>query len=442
MITNKENVCLRFPDHMEIAVVKNPSYVFPPEDFYPLAPRISELDEIKAVLTDMDGTTTTTEELCIYSLEQMVRRASGKTDKLDWKGLDETWDYPNIIGNSTTNHVEYLLRTYKSLVKPDCLKKEFLLAAHWTLTKGMDPIRRREVEENLAICGLKEAVGDIEAGITEKSLLEKYTERLPNPGFNEQVAWGIDIYYQEYHQILKRLSEGESKSVKQQVFGTELSTKNLIAPMPGMPIFIPLIKGWLGPDVRLLLPELLGHISEDELELFGTREEIENRLVKLAENFVKHPASLALVTSSVFYEAKIVITELLRVMSEFIAGTPLPESKKSFILQQFSSYRHVYDAFVTATDSSEIRLKPHRDLYSIALRKIGLPPVDFDKVIGFEDSQSGTLAIRAAGVGCCIALPFEGTKNHKLEAAVDIPKWGIPEVLLGKGLYLKSFKKS
>jgi hypothetical protein len=322
------------------------------------------------------------------------------------------------------------------------MKEEFLLAAHWTLTRGMDLIRKKEVEENLAICGLKEAVRDIETGITEGGLLEKYTDRLPVSGFNEQVAWGIDIYYQEYHHILKRLSDGESKSVKKLVFGTELSTKNLIAPMPGIPVFIPLIKGWLGRDARLLLPDLLGHIPEDELTLFGTLKEMENRLVKLAENFAKRPASLALVTSSVFYEAKIVITELLRVMSEYIAGTQLPESKKSFILQQFSSYGNVYDAFVTATDSSEIRLKPHRDLYSIALRKIGLNPSDFNKVIGFEDSQSGTLAIRAAGVGCCIALPFEGTRNHKLEAAVDIPKWGIPEVLLSKGLYLKNFKHS
>jgi beta-phosphoglucomutase-like phosphatase (HAD superfamily) len=92
---------------------------------------------------------------------------------------------------------------------------------------------------------------------------------------------------------------------------------------------------------------------------------------------------------------------------------------------------------ITASDSSEIRLKPHRDLYSIALHRIGLGPEEFDQVIGFEDSESGTIAIRAAGVGCCVAVPFAETAGHDLSAASHIAKGGVPEAMLLEQLFLR-----
>ena len=53
----------------EFAVVANPAYIHPPYELYPLAPRITPpVARLAAVVCDMDGTTTTTEPLCLHSL--------------------------------------------------------------------------------------------------------------------------------------------------------------------------------------------------------------------------------------------------------------------------------------------------------------------------------------------------------------------------------------
>jgi beta-phosphoglucomutase-like phosphatase (HAD superfamily) len=106
------------------------------------------------------------------------------------------------------------------------------------------------------------------------------------------------------------------------------------------------------------------------------------------------------------------------------------------IQQRFSDPARFYDAFVTASDSSEIRLKPHRDLYSIALHTLGVPPERFHRVAGFEDSESGVIAIRAAGIPLCCALPFAMTAKHGFEAATWICPGGMPEVMVVRNFFL------
>ena len=100
-----------------------------------------------------------------------------------------------------------------------------------------------------------------------------------------------------------------------------------------------------------------------------------------------------------------------------IATWPLSDKTKNMLIQNFIHYHTVYNSFVTANDSHEIRLKPHRDLYSIALQHLHISDEDMNKVIGFEDSESGTIAIRAAGISCAIALPFAETAGHDLSAS-------------------------
>ena len=109
----------------------------------------------------------------------------------------------------------------------------------------------------------------------------------------------------------------------------------------------------------------------------------------------------------------------------------------SEIARHFRSPDDVYDAVITASDSSEIRLKPHRDLYSIALHAVGVAPVDFNKVVGFEDSESGTIAIRAAGVGLCVAVPFSDTAGHDFAAAAHVLPGGLPQAILQHNLFLQ-----
>ena len=140
----------------EFALVKNPRYIHPEYELYPLAPKIKKpLSNLTAAVMDMDGTTTTTELLCIHSLEFMVRKFSNRIDPKKWKGLDEVRDYPNIIGNSTTKHVEFLIKKYQNSFIRDEVIKSFLFAAAWSLSVGKDAKRKEEVQNNLIQAGCK-----------------------------------------------------------------------------------------------------------------------------------------------------------------------------------------------------------------------------------------------------------------------------------------------
>ena len=420
------------------AVVKNPAYVFPPEEYYPLASPLRKVNEIKAVLMDMDGTTTTTEVLCIHSLEQMVRRMSGRLKKEEWLGLDHELDFPNIIGNSTTRHIEYLLKTYENFLSDEHIEKAFWEAAWWTLNFGNDPNRRSEVVQNLKKFGLNAAVDKITSAKDPEDLRKQYAGKINSRGFVNRVNIGIDVYYEVYHRILSRLKEGEGVLVKREIMGESHKSGNIISPMPGIPVLIPLLKGWLGEEAGLFTGYLF-----DELESkTGQKTKdsdvsaFKQKLIELGKKFEKQPSKLGLVTSSIRYEADIVIHEVFGVIREFVTQSFLSTVRKELILEKLNDPSLVYDAFVTASDSSEIRLKPHRDLYSIALHQAGLLPEDFDKTIGFEDSQSGTVAIRAAGIGCCIAVPFAQTADHNLEAAVHVLPGGIPQALFEHNMFL------
>lgn len=439
MITTKETAIKTIQSHAgEFAEVKNPSYIYPPVEYYPLAAPLKKVSQLKAALMDMDGTTTTTEVLCIHSLEMMVRRMSGQLTQQQWEGVDHHLDLPYIIGNSTTRHVEYLLHKYGNMLSHECIAREFLLAAHWTLIHGMDQQRQAEVIQNLRKLNLNGVAAEIKGGIPSEELLRRYADKIPAPDFNTMVSLGIDIYYETYHRILALLKEGKAGQVRRQVFGHETSSENLISPMPGIPVLIPLIKGWLGEEAGLMADTLFADYEKATGKTLDSqrRQQLSQLLTRMGMQFEKQPLKLGLVTSSIFYEADIVIREVLAVMKKVIENSPLSPERKEMILKAYQDYHNVYDAFVTATDSSEIRLKPHRDLYSIALHKTGLMPVDFDKVIGFEDSQSGTVAIRAAGIGCCIAVPFAQTLSHDLSAATHILPGGVPEAIIDYELFV------
>jgi len=430
-------------DNRQYAVISNPSYVYPPEEYYPLAPALKYVDGLRGVLMDMDGTTTTTEELCIYSLEQMVRRMSGKNRQQEWTGLDRGSDYPYIIGNSTTKHVEYLVGKYDHIIDPVHASRAFLQAAAWTIQKGMDRKRREEVAQNLRKLDLHPLLEKINRQEITPENAQEYAHQLPALSFAHKVAVGIDIYYQVYHEILGRLKAGRNEEIKKEVFGGQPGNKNLIAPMPGIPILLPLLKGWLGASVSLVAQDLLDDYQQKRQRELSQEEKtaILRSLTNMAVWFEKHPAQVGLVTSSIHYEADIVIEEVFHVIRDYYQRSPLPGRKKAHLLNHLKDYRTFYDAFVTASDSSEIRLKPHRDLYSLALHQLGLAPEQFSQVIGFEDSQSGTIAIRAAGIGCCVAVPFAQTSAHDFEAAVHVVKGGIPQALIEHKLFVNQEEK-
>lgn len=423
----------------EFSYVANPSYLFPAYELYPLAakPKIP-LQRLVGVVTDMDGTTTTTETLCIHSLEMMVRRMTGKHTPAQWRGFIKR-DLPHIIGNSTTKHVEYLLSTYKKLLRPADIRKSFFYAALWTLAFGNDEARRQEVQDNVKAMGISIAVmerygkvlarGRTDAALERTALrcYRQFGERLPVTDFTTLVRIGIDVYYQCYHAILEQLRHGRGEALTHITNG-----KPLIAPMPGVGIFLALLKGWLGSEAGKLTPLLVEDLHSTSAQRAGYKE----RLQRLGVYFQKHPVRIAVVTSSIFYEGDIVLTEVFRMLHKGVADWPLSTKRRRYIREYFKDYRSTYDAVVSASDSSEIRLKPHRDLYSIALHRLGVTPKDFSSVLGFEDSEPGLLAIRAAGVGMSVAVPFAQTRGHDFSSASAVLSQGLPEAILERNVFL------
>jgi len=477
----------------EVALVRNPSYIYSPIEVYPLAPKVTApLPRLAGIVKDMDGTTTTTEPLCLHSLEWMVRQITGRKTPDVWPGLDHARDYPHIIGNSTTKHVEYLLLAYADAFDPSACLEAYLRAAAWTLSQGRDAGRRREVLANISALGLEGILSDAEfralaglagsgdaaagrsdlpagrpdspaglpdapASLPDAAAGANASERPPYdpaavdafagraapallPGFRVQtltdrVRAAVDIYYMRYHVILGDIADGRGAQRAAEVLGS--AGGRLIEPTPGVGPFLAAVKGWLGEDLGLFAEEMCAHVrarnpavGEDVLR--GAPE----RLAALGRYLSRHPIPVAVVTSSISYEAEIVLGEVFSILRRQIEGWPISRGKKDALLPRFASPHALYDAMITASDSSEIRLKPHRDLYSIALHTMGLTHDDLPYVAGFEDSESGVTAIRAAGVGLSVAVPFADTAGHDLSAAACILPGQIPEALVVRNCFL------
>jgi beta-phosphoglucomutase-like phosphatase (HAD superfamily) len=441
----------------EVALIKNPSYVYSPMEVYPLAPRTEgRIAKLLGVVKDMDGTTTTTEPLCLHSLEWMVRRITDRIpawssgERGSWAGLDKIKDYPHIIGNSTTKHVEYLVQTYQNEIVFDSFKRSYIEASLWTLVCGKDPGRRKEVLANISALGLDGLLEEptvqplLKSGsYDEKSfqevsrnLMGKYSERFILESLTDQTRASVDIYYMRYHSILMDISAGKGLERSQELL--KEPGKRLVESMPGVGIFIAMLKGWLADDADTFY-EILSHEILHRAKDWNANQLENNRkwLAAMGRYFKDNPVKISVVTSSIAYEADIVLTEVFSVIREQIKNWPVTPEKKDFLLKQFMSYKDLYDGFITASDSSEIRLKPHRDLYSIALHQMGIPNESFQYVAGFEDSESGTIAIRAAGIGLCIAVPFADTAGHNLSAATHVLHGQLPEFIMGNQCYLE-----
>jgi phosphoglycolate phosphatase-like HAD superfamily hydrolase len=452
-IEGAENAIARISKELgapDFTIVRNPSYVYRPFDVYIMAPAVkTPRKKLYAIVKDMDGTTTTTEELCVHSLEFMVGKISGREAGKGWKGLEQA-DHSHIVGNSTTKHIEYLINKYGKDIEPKAFRESYFRAVLWTLSAGKDPGRKEEILANLSNFGLSnlllqpDVTSFIKDGSFDEIRIEKIMDSIINlypampvlEAFEDQVRAAIDVYYQRYHEILAAIDQGTGEAICRTILPDAGS--HLIEPMPGVAYFLATVKGWLGEDLSLFGEELKELIRIKE-KANVTEEEIAegiSYLSSLGRYFEKNPLRVSIVTSSIAYEARIVLSEVFKVLYQEAESWPIKEERKKIILEHFSDYRKTYDAFITASDSSEIRLKPHPDLYSLALHRMGVSKANFDSVIGFEDSESGTRAIRTAGIGLCVALPFPFTEGHDLSAASHILDGGLPEAILKYSLFL------
>jgi hypothetical protein len=435
----------------EFAQVRNLEYVSSPHELYPLAPRVTPpLERIVAFAVDMDGTSTTTEPLALHALEYMVRRITGRMETAAWPGLDEKLDYPHVIGNSNFRHTEFLVARYRDQLDYAALRQAFIEAVCWTLANTADAQRLRDVSHNARACGLGELLSDrgfrelVQSGtVTADSaarLVAPFAQRF-GPAFRCDhsgvlVSAALDVYYARYHAILQRIERGEGERLSRELLGK--SGHHLVEPMPGYDVFLALIKGWLGDEAdrvfELLRGELLAHpqLGYTAAELDAHRP----RLARLAAYFQRQAAKLALVTASIRYEAEVVMPEVIRLAAQRVQDWPISAVRKGQIAAHLEDYRAVFDAFVNASDVCEHRLKPHRDLYSLALCQMSVPKSEYGFCVGLEDTEPGVIALRAAGIGCAVALPNRDTSRQDYSAATMIIQGGLPELILVHNLLL------
>lgn len=431
----------------EFAVVRNLGYVYSPFEIYPLTPRARlPLPRIAAFAADMDGTSTTTEPLALHALEYMVRRFTSLLTRQQWTGLDREHDYPFVIGNSNYRHAEFLLNRYRERLDRDAFCSAFFEAVIWTLASMTDAQRRRDVRQNAANCGLTEMLSDPEflkaisggpiepgrAAQLARPLIARFGRAFRFDGGSATVAAIVDIYYMRYHWIMQLIEQGQGERLSLELLGEP--GRRLIEPMAGYDVFVPLIKGWLGDDAANLYEPLRscpgmtdessGDIGRDGLRCLG-------------QHFAREPAKLALVTASIAFEAHTTMKEVCRVTALRVADWPVSQAVKDRVLAGLADYRVVFDAFVNASDACEHRLKPHRDLYSLALAQMAVPPEDYRLCVGLEDTEPGIISLRAAGIGCAVAVPNHDTLRQDYQAATVIVRHGLPEVILSHNCFLQ-----
>jgi hypothetical protein len=441
----------------EFACVPNIDYVYAPFEIYPLAPHVRPpLERIAALAVDMDGTSTTTEPLALHSLEYMVRRITGRLTRGEWAGLDEREDYPNVIGNSNFRHVEFLVQRYRDCLRADALRQAFFEALVWTLANMDDLQRRRDVTRNARNCGLSDLLRDAgfqsltrpgaggrdavtaeNVGRRVEPLLTRFGSAFRCEEPVQRTPAALDVYYFRYHSILQRLGQADDRRLAAELLGD--ANQRLVAPMPGYDVFVALVKGWLGPEVEGLYDMLRAQLPETTADTAVPDEHTVQgpaSLVRLARHFAQDPARLALVTASIAFEAHTTMKEVMRVAAEQVRGWPIAAQHRERIGERLADYRAVFDGFVCASDACEHRLKPHRDLYSLALQQMAVPREQYRFCVGLEDTEPGIVALRAAGVGCAVALPNRDTARQDYSGATTIVRGGLPELVLVHNLLL------
>jgi beta-phosphoglucomutase-like phosphatase (HAD superfamily) len=434
----------------EMSAVRNLDYVPAPYEVYALAPRVTPpLDHVAAFLVDMDGTSTTTEPLALHSLEYMVRRFTGRLTKDEWLGLDPIADYPHVIGNSNFRHTEFLVDRYEAHLNEEALREAFFEAVVWTLRSMTDAQRLRDIALDARNCGLGPMLDDPafrsamkdgpieadEAPAEAAPWLATYSRLFTHPSRAALISAALDVYYYRYHSILRLVERGEGQRLSRELLGE--AGRRLVEPMPGYAVFFALVKGALGEEAARLAPHILTLLPEGNASRGLTEADAAARLRELGRRYAQRPARIALVTASIAYETHATVAAIFDVMREQAEDWPVSADTRKRVLALFSDYRAAYDGFVCATDASEARLKPHRDLYTIALYQMSVPKDEYRYCVGLEDTEPGIISLRAAGVGCAVALPNHDTSRQDYRAAALTVKGGLPELMLTHNLMLR-----
>lgn len=383
-------------DGGEFVVIENPKSVFPPFETYPLPPKRYALDDgLRAVFVDLDGTITSTETLYLNVLEAVARSITGRRRDDGWAGLDEARDYPHLVGNSVTKHVEYLLDRFAPEFNLESFGKDAAAACAANEANPFDDARLRDTRATASALALEDGF-----------------ERLRDPLL--QILAGVEIYYQQLYSKMRSDDPGR-----------------WIRLAPGVGLFHAVLHGCLNDVETLNLEAALG----------GTLPEADSaerlRTVRtLSRYFARAKPTLAVVTSCSGPEADFILRSAFTAMAEEVDAWDLEPELAENVRAVLADHRTYYDGVYTASLVPEFRVKPHRDIYSAALNALGIPPAQFHRVVVLEDTEVGIVAARAAGLPLTCAVPLPESFGHDFHAASHVLKGGLAEAMFDKQLFL------
>ncbi|MBI2421923.1 MAG: hypothetical protein HYV27_03755 [Candidatus Hydrogenedentes bacterium] len=377
---------------------------YPPHELYPLAhPAKGPVARLQAVLLDMDGTLVYTEPLYLGILEG-VARALGVGAA--WKGFDAVQDYPRLIGNSVTTHLHYVIAYCSEHFAPACFVPEVARSLRANAAHAMNCDRAEETRHHMRVLGLEH--GDAEAWCAT------WTVAPPEAmGVEWRLAGATEIYYAALAEALTQMEPGGDGG-------------NGIRLAEGLAPFLALISGAMHP-VRLeeaaLLAGILNADHPGEVACRG------DDAIAMAATIARDQPRIGVVTSATGLEARAILGGICKELTRQIGTWPLEDAKRERLLARCANAEALFETITTASESYEHRLKPHPDLYRIALGKLGAGESILEETLVFEDSEAGTVAAGAAGIRHVCALATEQTRHHRYPQASWMCSGGFGEVV-------------
>lgn len=400
----------------EFAVVENPAGVYPPYELYPLPPKQERLTQDPvAILIDLDGTIVDSEPMYVAVLEEVARAIVG-ADR-DVPILDETRDHPNLVGGSVTAHAGYLWDRFGDAFDAAAFHRHVIAALRYNFVNPFEEARFEETRQalhRLRIADIQHDRRFTQADLSDRELMELSSQyRIDYDSDSARILGATQFYYHRLYIMLQHHNRSAS-----------------IQLTPGATIFHAIVKG-VRLEMRPLADHLMGYLS-DELP-----DDPVKTLERLSELFLNTSPRVAVVTSSTGPEADALLKAAFQHMQAEAEQWPVRDSmERDRLRSQFAEPYSFYEAVFTASDVPEMRLKPHRDLYSLALAQLGIGPDQFHRVLVLEDSPVGVTAARAAGCPLVCAMPLPINRNQSFPHATHVVPGGLPELLLEHGGFL------
>lgn len=207
-----DSLVLHVPESPDVVNIDGEAYlrvVNPPgrPAMYYLPPVPREFGRIDCILMDMDGSSTDTEKLVVRSLRDTMREI---LQDPDFDTNEE--DYRHIVGDSTTNHLVYLISRYGRRIDDRRLAASFLrsLRRHSSVHTGLELMAQGFLSGDRKIFDdpeLRELLSPETTPLESADnkafgLVDRYNLRV------DRVQGAAEIYYADYHAVLLGVRDG------------------------------------------------------------------------------------------------------------------------------------------------------------------------------------------------------------------------------------------